>query len=428
MKWFNKIFQKLIPGDSKAVSGTVWNIISMGVVGVAGLVMTVAIAKLGGKRIVGVYNELLAIYTILGQLASAGSQQSVIYFWNNTDSEEEHGKVCISLLIGTLINSLLCLVGLYIYQYILGALGKADELYIYGIGCMAPAILLFGVNKYLLGILNANRDMKKYAGLQMLRYFALIVYVVAIFYIDDSKLYYSFLVAELLVLAMASLSVSRYWKNSVSSFGEMVKKWKFGYKAMLSGVIGDMNTKVDILVLGIFMTSAVVGVYSFAALVAEGFYAIIVVFRSNLNPVFARLLSSGQNDELQKLHKEVNRKLPIVCLIGAGCILLGYGIGCCIIGLQDYLEAIVPMGIILVAQCIASPEIVKGNLLTVSGKPGIDTKITMIALGSNICLNFIMIPLLGIIGAAVATAIANIIYKIVVCRMHNSYHIYEDAD
>ena len=45
-----------------------------------------------------------------------------------------------------------------------------------------------------------------------------------------------------------------------------------------------MNTRIDIFMLGIFLSDQLVGIYSVAALFVEGFLQIIVVLQNNFNP------------------------------------------------------------------------------------------------------------------------------------------------
>ena len=52
-------------------------------------------------------------------------------------------------------------------------------------------------------------------------------------------------------------------------------------------VLIELNTKVDILMIGFFMGDYNVGIYSFAALFGEGFYQLLIVLQNVLNPFIA---------------------------------------------------------------------------------------------------------------------------------------------
>ena len=58
------------------------------------------------------------------------------------------------------------------------------------------------------------------------------------------------------------LKVDRVW---------LKRHIQFGARSVLGGVAVELNTRVDVLVLGLFTSEAQVGIYSFAAFFVEGF-------------------------------------------------------------------------------------------------------------------------------------------------------------
>ena len=59
----------------------------------------------------------------------------------------------------------------------------------------------------------------------------------------------------------------------------------------------ELNTRVDIIMIGIFMSDEKVGIYSFAALFAEGFYQLLIVLQNIMNPIMARQFSNSKLNE-----------------------------------------------------------------------------------------------------------------------------------
>ena len=57
-------------------------------------------------------------------------------------------------------------------------------------------------------------------------------------------------------------------------------------------------------------------------------------------------------------------------------------------------------------------KIILGNILAQTGWPLEESKLNMAAVLSNILLNILLIPLLGTIGAAIATGLSHFIYGI----------------
>ena len=70
----------------------------------------------------------------------------------------------------------------------------------------------------------------------------------------------------------------------------------------------ELNTRVDIIMIGIFMSDEKVGIYSFAALFAEGFYQLLIVLQNILNPLMARNFSESKLDEIYKKFQNIKQK------------------------------------------------------------------------------------------------------------------------
>ena len=68
-----------------------------------------------------------------------------------------------------------------------------------------------------------------------------------------------------------------------------------------------------------------------------------------------------------------------------------------------------PLSILLAGLTLIAAFVPFDNLMLVSGHPGLQTLQHMALVLSNIMLNLVMIPLLGIMGAAIATSLGYII-------------------
>ena len=81
----------------------------------------------------------------------------------------------------------------------------------------------------------------------------------------------------------------------------------------------ELNTRVDIIMIGIFMSDEKVGIYSFAALFAEGFYQLLIVLQNILNPIMARQFSDFKLDEFykqfSKLKQNTYKALFFICIL-----------------------------------------------------------------------------------------------------------------
>src|SRR4030095_6718684 len=63
----------------------------------------------------------------------------------------------------------------------------------------------------------------------------------------------------------------------------VVRHLSFGWHALPGNLITELNTRIDVLVLAVFVSDRIVGVYSFVAMLAEGVFQIGVVVRAVVN-------------------------------------------------------------------------------------------------------------------------------------------------
>lgn len=185
--------------------------------------------------------------------------------------------------------------------------------------------------------------------------------------------------------------------------------------AFISGM-QVVNTQIDIIMLGYFSSSEDVGVYKVvvtgATLVSFGLQAINMV----VAPYFASLNASGRKDKLQKLVTQSSRAstllaIPVVLIIGFwGESLLGLIFG------REYSAGYIPIFILSIGQlfnaCVGSVAL----LLNMTGNEKHTIRGLVVAVIFNIILNLTLIPLMGVEGAALATALTLFTWNILLRR------------
>src|SRR5436309_14946031 len=70
-------------------------------------------------------------------------------------------------------------------------------------------------------------------------------------------------------------------------------------------MLSYLNTRVDIILLGYFVSDARVVIYSFAAVFAEVFGQISYVVKQNLDPIIARFTAAKSINQLRSLMRKV---------------------------------------------------------------------------------------------------------------------------
>lgn len=175
----------------------------------------------------------------------------------------------------------------------------------------------------------------------------------------------------------------------------------------------QINQYADILMLGVFGTSEQVGIYRVA--VQAGLLSIVGLQAVQMlaQPYIARLHGRGDTQRLKRLLAASSR--------GAFCFALLAFIMLALFGRQLisfvfgplYVDCYVPLLILTAGQLVSSFFGVVDFLLEMTGYQKDSARAFLVGAGCNIGLNLILIPWLGMIGAATATAISIVVSKIV---------------
>ena len=182
-----------------------------------------------------------------------------------------------------------------------------------GMKYIIPGIFFFSINKVLIyGIINGFNRMISFSIYQSLRYILILTSLVlcVIYKIQGNKITLIFTASEfilfIILLSDISLYISWWDKNLLNKW--VKKHLKYGIKCLIGGMLIELNTRVDIIMIGIFMSDEKVGIYSFAALFAEGFYQLLIVLQNILNPIMARQFSESKLMKSIKNLKISNKK------------------------------------------------------------------------------------------------------------------------
>lgn len=179
---------------------------------------------------------------------------------------------------------------------------------------------------------------------------------------------------------------------------------------LLSGM-NVILSQTDIIMIGILSGPDAAGIYGAASrvssLAAFGLTAVSAI----LAPVIAELFSTGKRESLQKILTQSARGIFIFTAIISGALLMS---GSWILNLfgNGFTEGYTPLAILLSGQLVNAIAGPVGFVMTMTGHHQQAAWIIGISAASNILLNIILIPLYGIAGAAIATAITMIAWNI----------------
>jgi O-antigen/teichoic acid export membrane protein len=394
--------------------GVYWTIGAFGVVSLAGLFLNQLIATQLGAVALGRFNIFLAVLIIGGQLGTVGIHGSVLF---HTPKARSNGKSTSRILVAALVAvsvSSLVTAGLVVGVGEVVFRSTGNDYYLSGLRAIAIGLFFYPLNKTLLSHVNGLRWIRTFSVLFAARFVLMAALVSgAVFVFDGGQhLLWVITATESLVFAALLLALRgefKVFEKDSLFLGAVKSHFRFGLRGLLGGMLLDLNTRVDVLLLGVITGSRAVGVYSVGSLFAEGLYQFAMVARYSYDPVVTHLVVEQRFEELKELTTRAIKRnyylvLPLVAIANVMypfIVRLLFG--------QEYVgESWIVFALLTVGLALSAGYVPFINLLQQAGAPSRHSALLACVAGTNIVLNLILIPAYGMTGAAVATTLAQV--------------------
>lgn len=393
--------------------GVIYNLVSFGVIGVSGFLLNALIGRIHGEAALGQFSQVFAAYLILSQLAVGGFYFSTLRFVSeHIETPQTAGVILNTALLLGLAQSIVISGATWLAAPLIGRLLDSPNVTT-GLYWIAPALVVFALNKILFATVNGLQQIGLHALFQGLRFVFVILSLVALIALDSPSAVIPvvFTIAEtvLFVLFMLWFAGKGLLQPPYISREWLARHVSFGRRVYFSGLLFDINTKVDIIMLGYFTGDAEVGIYAFAALLAEGFGQLTTVLQTSLNPLLARLKTEGRQNELPGM---VRRCLwmftPTMAAIAVVASLLFPLVAVFLTGNSALANGAWIFAVLCAGTVISAAWLPFNMLLSQWGHPKWQTILLLSGLVTNVVLNLVLIPLYGGLGAAIATASATV--------------------
>ena len=387
------------------------NLGSLGLLALSGILINSIIAKYYGATALGIFNQVVAVYILGSQLATMGTQFSVLrYMAAFSGRPEEHGTIlCSALVVAAGAATFVVALGFFVFVW--AGLSFYSEAVAAGVVIMLPGLWCFAINKVLLNALNGLRRNRLFAAFTGLRYVLMSLGIVAatvagcrdyqlsiILTVSESILMIGLIIACVRLLAGSKLAVQRAWIRRHASFG---------LRSILGGVAVELNTRVDVLILGAFTSDAAVGIYSFAAFFVEGILQLPQISRRIVDPNLTALVARRDAQELGAFMRK-GRNLAVAFML-AVTVISGalYPLFATLLAdRQIAAESWSVFLILMVGACVFGTYATFSGVFSQAGLPAAQSRFNVMMLATNTVLNFALVPKFGVDGAAVATSVS----------------------
>lgn len=368
-----------------------------------GIGNNVIISRLLGPESLGIFAIIIVIVELALRIVNPGIDTSAIYFISNKRFEFREYistyfiNAIIIIVLGILILVLLNQIGsVTLFSETLNLNFIADFFPVIVFYFIAFLFYEFGV-KIPLGLERFN----EYNKIQLFKpiiLFALLIVSSFIFTINlDLVLLVvglSFIIPGLLYWRMA-LPINFSWRKEPAE-----KSFRFGIKIMLGNLVQFLNYRTDILLIGFFLSGTEVGWYYVSVIIAERLLFLTQATSTILFP-------SASSSDIQREKTPILSRLNFT-FVFAGSVIIGIGAYWLVPLLfsAEYSNSVLPLIVILPGIISLSiSKILSADFIS-RGLPQYSLYVSLLNFCLNIGFNIILIPKMGIAGAALSSTLS----------------------
>ncbi|WP_227379080.1 oligosaccharide flippase family protein [Haladaptatus halobius] len=226
-----------------------------------------------------------------------------------------------------------------------------------------------------------------------------------------------------LIIPFTIISISTYFINPLISYNEILTKrpdanvvsklWSFSWPLAIGSVIFLFLSKLDILMIGYFLSAKEVGYYRSIQPLRQASTFVLASFSFLFLPLATRYFEKGKVDDLGKLFTTTTKwtvivALPMVLILmffSDNIVLFLFG--------EAYRPAALPLSILSAGYFLRALSGLDGDMVKAINVPKIELFAGVMGVIVNFILNLLLIPIIGIAGAALGTVVGFVIYNTV---------------
>lgn len=363
----------------------------------------------------GLFFSVFTLMSFLGVFISLGTNESIVKYIPEFLVKKQHSKVKSALLI----TAVCTLATVIVFSIIIFFLSQPLANHYFRNPLAEPVLLLFiaillfvSFKGMLRQAFQALQDMRLFSFMYLAENSLLLIMLFAAFAFSQTifSAAYVYIAVNLLLIMIFTLFLKKslYSLTGKASIDKKVLKdmVKFGIFVIGSNIGGIMILYTDTLVLTYFRSLAEVGVYNAVVptVMMIQFFATSIV--TVIFPMVSELWAKKKKDYLAKGLGTIYQ-YSFAIMIPAVIIALAFSEP--ILGIMfgpDYIGGAIPMQLLLVGIVFFGLYSITSAALNGIGKPAISTKILLQGALLNLILNLLLIPTMGMLGAALSSLIS----------------------
>jgi stage V sporulation protein B len=371
---------------------------------VLSMLVGISTARLLGPEGRGIYYLVTTYLGALILIGCLGLEVSNVYF-GAKNAGERPGLFWNSLFSGTLLGTLLVVVGGLLFFCVPGALKGVPPM-VLGLGLVALPCMM--VSRFLTGLVLGSQDIVAYnalglfeRGLVLLLFLSLLVVwpqpIVAVA---------AYTLVQFLLAVVTSCYLLRRGLAGprITPRSQLLKKTlRFGIKSQFANILQFLNYRLATFIINFFSNPAQVGIYSIALVLGESLWHLSNSVATVIMPRISADKSLQTSAALAAVSTRITLLLTAllaacVGLLAPWLIRLAFG--------SRYAGATAALVIMLPGIVVFSSANVLASYIAGTGYPQFNALVACVSLGVTIAGNLCFVPRWGINGASLASSIS----------------------
>lgn len=403
----SSVFEKLNKlWNNRVVSNAKWMIAEQAVQMLVSFIIGMLTARYLGPSNYGVINYCYAYTAFFTAVAGLGIEAIVVkeLIANPTKQEEIVGTSIILRAIAGILSMIAILTILFFVD--------AGDTIVLAVGLLQSMVLVFKAFE-IIDFWFQSKLQSKYASiLKSISYVIVACYKVYILVASKSVQWFAFS-TSLDFLIIAILLTFAYFKRGGEGFkfDKDIAKILLsqGYHYIISNLIITLYAQMDRIMIKHMMTEADTGLYSAAMMICTYWVLVPTAIINSMRPVIMEYKQDGNESEYKRKFSQLYKILIWLGIVVSAIITLFSPLIMRIVYGQAYITAASALAISIWYTTFSTLGVARGNWLVCEDKNQYAKWFVLFGAIVNLVLNLLLIPPMGINGAAIATLITQIV-------------------
>ena len=391
--------------------------IAHGITLLSGVVLMFWTGRFQGAEALGVLGIWLTWSLILSQIGVLGFHNTIISF-GSAGKDISLAAVQKAHHWGAFLSVVICVfMGLVITVLYQEALLSSSWIFL---SLLLVNIAIIGQTKMLVARATTLGLKKPIALANLIRAVALVVGVASAFSVQNDHMIAVQIWLGAEAVQLVSLWLFMFKPSAQKIHDENQVRVDFTFTAFLKKAIAssitnlanDANTKIDMLMVALFLPLEIVGIYTLIMTVTEGFMGFASLKRGEF---FTVILDHLKHHRQNSLKQFLVGQYVWFALLGVASFVGGIFYMALTLSTLSA-EMVLSLILTMIGVLLVSPAILMQNLFFTLDRVGVFTGFVLISILCNITLNLLLIPMVGMIGAAIGTCLSFAVLALLIQR------------